>query len=414
MSSGPGSAEAVWRALERFARERLATRPGGHLIETRLERLLLEIRLDLRGPEAGPAAFSRRLEAEIDRLLDDVVQLAAAFRPGRAYCHRCESPSCDHAVPPGPRHVFCSYGPTGVPRWEDFAQLCLDRRHPDVDRLFQEPPTPPARGDGPLPTTRGRGLVVLVQQRQDLHGGLLSAFRDRSFDLLGQVTAGFYEPPGPAEARSVLALTAQVALSRGRGGSRRLGLNLLGRTSDGGDVSLAWAGTQQPPWRPAVLWAQSALAAVPLDGIAGGDERRLARQVEGILHGTARRLAHDRRARGRRTRHAQERHASGARPTRKALDDARAVRSENLLIDERAGTLVVLGERGRTHFFTREGQHVSSVRYSRDAIERKLKLELWRPASRAEAERFREATTSTAERAGFDARRRVPRSSEGS
>ena len=87
------------------------------------------------------------------------------------------------------------------------------------------------------------------------------------------------------------------------------------------------------------------------------------------------------RARARRTRHAEVRHASGERPTRKAVDDARVARGEQCYVDERSGTLVVLGDRGRTHFFTADGQHVSSVRYSKDAIARKLKLEVWRKAS---------------------------------
>ena len=95
-------------------------------------------------------------------------------------------------------------------------------------------------------------------------------------------------------------------------------------------------------------------------------------------------LERDVRARGRRTRHAEARHASGERPTRKAVDDARVMRGEQCYVDERSGTLVVLGERGRTHFFTAAGQHVSSVRYSKDAIARKLKLEVWREASEDE------------------------------
>ena len=59
-------------------------------------------------------------------------------------------------------------------------------------------------------------------------------------------------------------------------------------------------------------------------------------------------------------------------------------------MDERSGTVVVLGDRGRTHFFTTEGRLVSSVRYSPDAIERKRNLGLWREASDSEAGALRE------------------------
>jgi hypothetical protein len=71
------------------------------------------------------------------------------------------------------------------------------------------------------------------------------------------------------------------------------------------------------------------------------------------------------------------------------LDDARLVASDSLLVDDRTGAVVVLGERGRTHFFTPDGRHVSSVRYSREAIERKLKSELWRRATDELSREFR-------------------------
>jgi hypothetical protein len=52
------------------------------------------------------------------------------------------------------------------------------------------------------------------------------------------------------------------------------------------------------------------------------------------------------------------------RPTRKAVDDARAA-AGSVMVDERHGTLVVAGE-GRMHFYAR-GKLVSSVRYNREA-----------------------------------------------
>jgi hypothetical protein len=111
--------------------------------------------------------------------------------------------------------------------------------------------------------------------------------------------------------------------------------------------------------------------------------------VDGILRGLARRLERDRRARGRRTRHAEQRHKSGKRPTRKAVDDAREVNADSVMVDEARGTLVVLGERGRTHFFTPGGRLVSSVSYGKEAIARKIKLDRWRPATAEEAESLR-------------------------
>ena len=64
------------------------------------------------------------------------------------------------------------------------------------------------------------------------------------------------------------------------------------------------------------------------------------------------------------------------------------MRPEDVLVDERHGTLVVPGERGRMHFYTEDGKLVTSVRYTPDAVARKRKLGLWRPSRLEEAEPF--------------------------
>jgi len=372
----------AWEALRRLVRERLAHKPGAHLIEADLERV--ELRLSLALAEQDPREFVERLVASIDGLLDDAVQRAAAFRPGHAWCHRCDRADCDHSLPPGSRHVFVGYAPTGSPRWEDFSQVCLEARHPEVDRLFEQPPR----------------LLTLVQDRAWLQQGILSAFRNGSYELLGQVTAGFYRAAWEAilERRGAMAVTFQAGAWHSGKGRLRVGLNVLGRTPDGEVLDVL----TDRPWQRAVRWAQAALRTLerPAARVKGrSDERRIDEldpRVLGILRGLARRLEHDQRARGRRTRHAEQRHVSGERPTRKAVDDARAAGADAVMVDERSGTVVVLGERGRTHFFTRAGQHVSSVRYSREAIARKIKLERWRTATSDELDRFRECLTAPA------------------
>jgi hypothetical protein len=358
------SADVVRDALDRLVRERVARKPGGHLIEGQLRDA--ELRLPLPPSEAGEAQedYARRLVSSIDSLLTDLVQQAAAFRPGHVWCHRCESSSCEHSYPTSSRQVFAGYTPTGLPRWEDFAQLCLERKHPQVDQLYDDPPT----------------LLTAVEDGATLHGQMLAVFDNGSYELLGQLSAGFFSVRARAEeGRGVLALTVQVAASRARGKRVRLGLNLLGRAPSGEDLERLWDRHEELPWRKAVRWAQAALST--LNSGRGHSRATLERRVDRILQGLARRLERDHRARSRRTRHAELRHASGRRPTPKALDDARGVSGDSLFVDERSGAVVVLGDRGRTHFFTTSGRLVSSVRYSRDAIERKLKSELWRPAS---------------------------------
>jgi hypothetical protein len=383
--SSQSQGEKVYRALRRLVRELLARKPGGHLVEPVLEALDLQLPLPLRGTQAEPDVFAARLIAVLDEQLDEAIRQAAAFRPGHAFCHRCESSSCEHSSPPSPVHVFADYGPTGTPTWMPFAQYCLAIRHPQVDRLY---------GDSPA-------FVTLIQDAETLRGPLLKAWQHRSSELVGQLIAGYYRLPGGE--REVLALTFQVRASRPNGarGPRRLGLNILGRSPAGEPLGMQWDRAGEPPWRKAVQWAQAALHTVSETGGGRKGHRSAHRadldeRVAGILAGLARRLERDQRGRARRTSHAERRHQSGQRPTRKALDDVRLARPEAFLVDERSETLVILGDRGRTHFFTPAGRLVSSVRYSREAIEKKRKLGLWRAASSEETRGLLEAVASAA------------------
>ncbi len=368
------TAEEAIAAIERLTRELLARREGAHLIENDLDRLILEIDLSLRdGARREKGAELRR---QIDELLDDAVQHAAVFRPGQAYCHRCASAACEHSQPPSGRHVFVGYAPTGAPKWADFAQRCLDLRHPEVDRLYDEPPA----------------LLALNHTAEELHNGLLRAFDNGTFALLGQVTAGFYAIPARAdEGRGVVALSIQAGLSRSRRGRPRVGLNLLARGPGGEGLDRIWERQDDLPWRRPVRWAQTALSTLGpalLKRSRRGTE--LERRVDRILAGLQRRLERGNRSRSRRTRHAQQRHQSGRRPTRKAIEDARGAPDEAFLHDTRSGVLVVLGDRGRTHFFAAEGKLVSSVRYSPGAIDKKIKQDRWQPATDEQRETLRQ------------------------
>jgi hypothetical protein len=384
------SGKAAWEALQSLVREILRGRPGAHLIEGRLREIDLHLPLVLEGHGADPTAFAAEVAADVARQIDEAIEEAGAFLPGNAFCHRCEAAACEHSRPPSERHVFLGYGPTGAPRWMEFGQYALEARHPDFDRLWDANPS----------------FITVLMDRVDLHGALLGSFRNDDRVVLGQVVAGFFTlPPRPGEGREVLALTLQAVASHTAGGRRRLGLNILGTAPGGGDLALLWERQGDLPWRRAVRWAQAALISVARQGRGGGRARpapggawaadeALERRVMGVLQGLARRLEQDIRGRGRRTAHADERHEGGERPTRKAIDDIRAAGPEAFLRDERAGTVVVLGDRGRTHFLTPAGRLVSSVRYSRDAIEKKRSLGLWRPLPRTEAEAARQAALS--------------------
>lgn len=368
-----GTCRAVLALLQDLVRERLARKPGGHLIEPGLREMRVDATVGLIGPAAEPERFAERLTAAIDAHLDHLIEHAAAFRPGHAYCYRCASPRCEHSVSPSARHVLANYGPTGAPRWVELPQLALAQRHPEVDRLYDDPPA----------------FVTIVVDASTLHADLLSAFRHPTYRLLGQLAAGYFGvPTREHEGRGVVALTFQVGATRGTRGEFRLGLNVVGRPPGEGELASLWERQPDLPWRPAVRWAQGALTTFGTRSDA--DFERLAPRVEGVLRGLARRLEHAQRSRGRRTRHADDRHASGTRPTRMAVEDARSAGAGSVMVDDRQGTTVVLGERGRTHFFSAEGLLVSSVRYSRPAIQRRRKLGVWRDATESEVRALQE------------------------
>ncbi|HXU44000.1 MAG TPA: hypothetical protein VN783_00625 [Thermoanaerobaculia bacterium] len=376
---GDGRLREALALLAAEVEARIARHPGGHLIAGRGEAIAVDLRIpsDLRDGRLEP--MLRLADAAIDEALADRVRERTAFRPGRAFCLRCGSADCEHAAAPDARFVFSGYGPTGLPRFADFAQLALARRDPRIETLFREPP----------------GLLALALSEADLTGALLAPFsqREDGFRLLGQVSAGWFRVRSETGVDLPFAITLQVLSVRGRKGRRRLALNLLGAAPGGGPLEDLYDRLREIPWLDAVRWAQAALANFErsLDpkvaprssgrtSEEGAANERAPRRLQGIIDGLARRLEKDRRARDRRTSHAEHRHGEGDRPTGMALADLGRAAPHEVLVDARRDTLVVLGERGRAHVFNRAGRHVTSVRLAKDALAKRRERDLWRPA----------------------------------
>jgi hypothetical protein len=72
-----------------------------------------------------------------------------------------------------------------------------------------------------------------------------------------------------------------------------------------------------------------------------------------------------------------------------ALADLARATPENLLVDTRRATLVVVGDRGRAHVFNQQGKLVTSVRYSPAIIEKRRQNGLWRLAGAEEVSALR-------------------------
>ena len=382
--SSPAAAGETAGALGRDLHQRIAEEirrrvlasPGGHLIDGRLGALDLKVEIDLRHPEAGEEALGGGLDVAIARFVEDAVEAASAFRPGRAFCHHCETAECEHASPQDPREAFAGYLPTGMPHWVEFGQLCLEHRHPRVDRLYDE---------------RHPAVLTLAMEGAALKADLMPEFHrsGRLHDVNRQICAGLFRVRDLPQSPRGLAVTFQAVVSQRQQGGRRVGLNVIG----GGPVAeraLAVLPPEAKPWRTAVLWAQARLDHISRRSARGRmSPAAFDGRIDSVLQGLSRRIERDLRGRRRRTRHAEERHLSGERPTRKAMDDLRAASAEAILADANHGTLVVLGSRGRTHFFAPEGRLVSSVSYPPETVDKKIRTGRWRPATAAEIEGLR-------------------------
>lgn len=409
MAKGDGATdERVQRALALLAeaaQERLRRHPQGHLAAGGREGLEVTLAVPLSADAAEIDRAAREVAEGIAGGIDGLVHHRASFRPGRVYCLRCGSSDCDHAPLPSERSTFAGYGPSGVPRFLDLPQWLMERGDARAATLYGE--------DGPRRLDR---VVAVAASGDELTAGLLDVYRDQAADyrLHGQVTAGWFRATDARGHGTPLAATFQVVSSRPPGNRRRLGLNVLVQGPGGEPAEHLYDRLGEIPWTTEVRWAQSVLTSIERSlsraggrgqGQArgkgkrktggrgkGGPEAAMAHaeaRIAGLLDGLARRLEKGRRAKERRTRHAEERHGQGDRPTRMALTDLAQAKDEDVLLDTQKRTFVVLGDRGRAHVFNRQGKIVTSVRYSTDAIERRRSGGRWKPLPKDEVAALR-------------------------
>lgn len=355
------------RLLVKEVRRRLHRHPAAHLLAEERDSIDLSLPLPIRERPGwlteARAATSAAIDAGVRRLLVH----RRVFRPGSVYCLRCASAECEHATPDRCGQVFAGYTPSGLPRFLDLGQWLLERQEPRVDLLYRSPP----------------GLVVHLCPGEELTRQLLPVYRDADsgYHIHGQVTAGWYRFPDAQGLLHSVALSFQIVSSRPQQGRRRFGLNLLGLGPGDEPLENLLDRVEDIPWLEVARWAQRILGQIERASARHGtSEAQLERRLVGLLSELARRLQRHRRAHDRRTPHGRKRHREPARPTWKALADLAQAGDDQVLLDARRDTLVVLGERGRAHVFNRAGRLVTSIRYSPAAIERRRQRGHWRPA----------------------------------
>lgn len=380
LSPAERRARAVADALRTLARDLHVSR-FGHIVQGE-ESLGLQLRFTVSPARNWDLRFDPPLVDQLTEGLQDARADRGAFRRGRAYCFRCGTALCEHAAPPACPSVFAGYGPTGLPEWQDFAQVLIERRDERVDRLFDEhPPT-----------------LAVLQLGHDLRLRQLSSFgrASKTYALLGQVVAGYF-PARPPDARAAperVALSFQAVEVRDAAGAPRVTLNVLGRHPQEPDLAEALASG----WEPSVFRAREIalrdLEAAGRQAAAAREAGRAAealqamRRVPGILRRLAESLERGGRQLMRRTRHAEERRTE-RRPVHKAVEDALSAPPGRVFHDTRTGGFVACGEQGRAHVFSAEGRHVTSFVLKPGSVEFRARTGRWRPAAPAEAEALR-------------------------
>jgi hypothetical protein len=380
----PDRDERIRQALQLLideVRERIDRHPLGHLVAGRGERVDLRLSLPTALRDGQIAKAGQDAAESLQAAVQSLLHHSAVFQPGRVLCLRCQTAACEHAAPTDSRQVFAGWGKTGLPRFVDFGQWLLARRDPRVDLLYREPPQ----------------LLTVVVPEAELAGDLIPVFgqREDSYRIHAQVAAGWYQTPDPSGVtgwQRPLAVSLQVISTRTRRHHRRFGLNVVGIGPGGESLENLYDKIGEIPWSDAVRWAQGVLLRIEgqLDRAPRTPLEVADKRIEGLVQAVARRLEKGWRGKERRTRHGQQRHSEGDRPTRMALADFARATPEDFLFDTRRETLVVVGDRGRAHVFSLAGKLVTSVRYNPAVIEKRRQNGLWRPAAAEEVRTVRE------------------------
>ena len=309
----------------------------------------------------------------------------ATFVEGSVYCFHTDQPESAYSRPGKPTEVFAGYAPHGKPEWVGFANLCLERKEPRVDRLF---------GDSPE-------VLALVIGPDELASGMLPAFlRGKvGWRLLGQVVVGFvprdFEPKSREER---VALTLQVIETTEpdrRGGlTRRLRLNVIGLpVAEIAEVAASGDATSPAEAFRKVLRATrgriDALGRRAALAHRQGGRFELAEPVMQLLSRLRGDVLRVLKSRDYRTQHAQERHQSGERPTALAIADALAAGEGRFFRDEHKDTVVVLGPKHRVHVFSTAGRHVTSLELTPNEVARRVELRRWKFLERPMSDLFK-------------------------
>lgn len=338
------------------------------------------VRIDLE-PRLDSAQRVEAALAQIEAALSAARPVDDLWRAGAVHCFWCNASDCGHARPPTPGSVFAGYAATGKAEWVDFVQSCVDRRLPGLEGLFADPPHP----------------LAFIQQHE-LTGDLLPGFGQNAhaWRLRGQVCVGLVPADLRAPRGDRVAFSIQVVETRRPNAPLKLRVNLVGLDSHQ-ITSAAASGPARntaEQLRRLIQRAQRTVGRISRRSVLAEARQEPYDADQGIasmlgqMRGDLVRIFGPQQWR---TQHAKERHGDGARPTSKALSDAREAGPERLFRDTRRETIVVIGPRNRAHVFTETGRHVTSLRLEPGELGRKTQRKRWLPLSAPGVTAFRAA-----------------------
>lgn len=369
--------------------------------------LRLELEVHPPGAEREPGSElpPARLYEELASLADRAVQDRAPFPIGRVYCHWCRSSDCVHASPPDPRSVFRGYSATGQPMWQELISVLIEKRHPQIDAVLGNDPSP----------------VAIVEKGHELSADQLPIYGKRSpiFQILAQVILGYVPFPesgrrtsdgraagagGPRagtdgrrggdgrKAFAPVAITFQAVVP-GNGGRPPV-LNIVGTLPDGTPAYQALEESPDDRIADALRGVRRSLDELTFVRTNVRRRKQLGERKHRavtILTRLARNLERIFRQRSRRTLHADGRHQDRKRPASTALRDALQAHPDSIFRDVEERTWVIIGPKNRVHVFNDAALHVTSVVYPGETVRGRTTRGKWLPARQEELSAFRRA-----------------------
>jgi len=325
--------------------------------------------------------FDPPLRDQVVSQFADVTAERDSYVDGRAYCFRCQTIQCEHAVPTSPLQVFSGYGQMGTPSWQEFAQVLLDERDERAANLYAKPPQ----------------VVVRIQKGSLLKADQLSSFgrASKTYSLLGQVIAGYFSAgnghtPGNGDARFAVSFQfVEIRTTHGKTGLRINPVVRLPEETPLADLfATGWGGWLARALEQGSSSLQQMEARV--SECAPGDSaavRSVMKRIPAVMNQFVNSIERGHRQSKRRTNHSEARRKQ-ERPVHMAIEDMRKADCTALLYDEKTNTVIVPGGRNRFHVFAPGGKHVTSFSGNQGTIDFRTKTRRWRPMSSEERSEF--------------------------